>query len=305
MTNLTLAVVNYNSARGVQQLLDSLAGIIDRAVVVDNASSPEDQSALRHVCERHPWVKLRTSATNLGFGAGVNHAVEGLSLRPEERLWIVNPDVIPASEAHTHLLRALDESWDVVSPVLLWEPRASPTVAFMGGEIDFARGATIHSHARRPLDESWSGVRTTEFMTGAAMMLTGEAWLRLGGFRTDYFLYWEDADMSMRAHQLGMRMGICLDARAWHPGNGSTAVQGRSEVYYRYMARNRELFLADWAPAPVSNMKMRALREGEFLRLLSRALRQRSAPLAKARAVLEGRVEGWRRQKARSLIGPE
>ena len=82
-SNVTVSfiTINYNSSHHTIALLQS---IVDRTtldyeiIVVDNASQPEDHSALKTYCDSLPMVKLIKSRINTGFASGnmlgVHHA---------------------------------------------------------------------------------------------------------------------------------------------------------------------------------------------------------------------------------------
>jgi N-acetylglucosaminyl-diphospho-decaprenol L-rhamnosyltransferase len=182
---------------------------------------------------------------------------------------------------------------DIISPLILHGDRSAPLIDFAGGHIDWRRGATIHVLRGKPASAAGSGLRPTTFVTGAAPMMKAETWKALSGFREDYFLYWEDADLSLRAERLGLRSAVDLDAPAWHSDSGSSDEDGRSRSYYWHIARNRERFLREWTPSPLS-LRDRLIREGETLRWIRRALLERHQPLQKVYSLVSGRLSAAR-----------
>jgi N-acetylglucosaminyl-diphospho-decaprenol L-rhamnosyltransferase len=290
LPRITLAVVNYNSAEHVDALLSALTDEgLDRAVVFDNRSAQSDVLRLRQVCSQHDWVSLVEGDENLGFGAGVNRAVAALDLGSEDLVWVVNPDVTPESGTCRRLASAIAAgSADIVGPMLLSQRGSQTYIVFAGGRIDWRLGTTVHALWGKPINRARRGLTRTGFMTGAAFMTSAKTWRRLGGMREDYFLYWEDADFSVRATQAGLTMAVDCESLAWHHVGGSSDDTGRGLLYYKYMVRNRQRFLAEWAPRNTPGV--RVLREIETLRLAGRAMKETDSRVSKIMAVFAARV---------------
>jgi N-acetylglucosaminyl-diphospho-decaprenol L-rhamnosyltransferase len=283
-THLYVAIVNYNSAAQVEKLIWALADEEpDRIVVVDNASAAADGALLREVEREHDAVLIEWSPVNAGFGAGVNRGIELLAPAPEDVVWIVNPDIHPEPGAARALAEVVARGdADIVSPLIL---RADDMrVWYAGGRIDWRLGRTVHDAWGRPAEEVGADLVSTAFMCGAAPMMSGRTWQVLGGFREDFFLYWEDADLSVRAFHEGVRMFVDCATRVVHDEGGASEGTGRGLVYYEWGARNRVKFLNEWAPA--FSWRQRAIRQLEPVRMVKRALSEPEQRMAKAAAVL-------------------
>jgi GT2 family glycosyltransferase len=181
--------------------------------------------------------------SNVGFGAAVNVGVRHLDLDDDDVIIVLNPDTRATPGALEALAGAVQRGeFDLASPLILTGDLHLPTVWFAGGRMDLRRGETVHVGWGQPppvapLSEPVS------FLTGTSPAMTRKTWRELGGFREDLFLYWEDADLSLRAQAMGKRMGIVGSAVIWHAEGGSAADVGRSVVYHYYMQRNRLVVL--------------------------------------------------------------
>ena len=298
MGQLSVAIVNYESAEPIGQLLGQLDTDIDRAVIVDNQSSDEDRHALAAVTDRHRWVDVVYSHENGGFGRGVNQAIEHLAGRDEDIVWILNPDIALSVDAATRLRRWIEDgSVDIVSPLILAGSPDSDRVWYAGGNVDWRRGSTTHAHWGASAQALAPGLHPTTFIPGAAPMMSIATWRRLRGFREDFFLYFEDADLCLRALEMGLRLGVDRSTPVWHAEGGSSDGEGRGHAYYEYMGRNRVRFFSEWAPD--QRWPARRRRDVETLRLVARALREPEDRGGKARAVLRGHLRGAREQRRR------
>ncbi|MGY1659607.1 glycosyltransferase family 2 protein [Geodermatophilus sp. SYSU D00705] len=289
---MDVVIVNYNAASYVANCIGSLTGAtVGRIVVVDNDSSTADRERLTEVIAADPRVHAVWSATNVGFGAGVNLGVDHLAPEDDDLFVVLNPDTRVHDGALQALSRALsDGRFDVVTPTIYSGAEEEPVIWFGGGEIDLRRGETVHCDLGRS-HRAAGGDRAISFITGAAPAMSGRTWRAIGGFREDLFLYWEDAEFSLRAAARSKRLGLVGDATIWHEEGGSSSGSGRSVAYYYYMQRNRILVLR-----PIVGLRrlLSGLGGLAVLRLIARALRERDWRWRKVRATVLGLLDGVR-----------
>lgn len=290
-SEVTVLMVNYRSVDYVRSCVKSLSTEkIDRIIVLENGSGEEEWKQLQEIdFSAAGEVKLVRSLDNVGFGAGVNLASSQLEPDYSGLIWILNPDtVITAGCVSLLVSRITRRELDIVSPVIASGSESSPTIWFVGGDINHSNGSTRHTDFGEPMPVR-SGVRMTDFMTGAAPMMSFHTWKVLGGFREDLFLYWEDADLSLRAQDLELGMGIDMSARIWHREGGSGESEGRSSTYYFYMQKNRIMVESQF-----SSRWNLVIGSGAFetLRLLVRPLRERDRKISKFQASVRGLFAG-------------
>jgi GT2 family glycosyltransferase len=280
-------IVTHNSGVFIEEAISSLLSDGAESVsILDNASVIAERASLRRIAAGTEGVEVFFSDENLGFGRGVNRLLDLASrhLDDDSLLWIVNPDLVVSPGAMLALSQAL-ESWHIVSPIIWTGQGADRRLWYSGGDIDTRRGLTTMSTVGDPPTRE----REVSFITGAAPMMSAGTWRELGGFREDLFLYWEDAELSLRAVQLGLRMAVVPGANVWHAVGGSGEDSGRSEAYYYYMQRNRLLVCA-----PHSSRRDLVLGHGAryAARLIRAPLREDSGRLGKLRASLRGIAAG-------------
>jgi GT2 family glycosyltransferase len=237
-------IVNFNSSGYVAECLHSLRGEpVDRILVVDNASEEPDQADLARCVESHERAGLVVSKENRGFAAGVNLGVRHLAPADDDVVVVLNPDTRVARGALAALAHVLEAgTFDVVSPVIYTGDTDNSVVWFAGGRFDLRRGETVHLGYGCPGPVEQGDAEST-FVTGAAPAMTGRTWRELGGFREDLFLYWEDADLSLRASARGKRLAVVGGAAVWHAVGGSGDPSGQSVAKYYYFQRNRIIVL--------------------------------------------------------------
>ena len=231
---LALVVVNF-AASGLiaTNLADArLRDVVDDVVIVDNPSSPEETTRIRELCAANGW-DLVELPWNEGFGAGVNAGVARAGGLGCTRVLALNPDasIDPGSiRALLDASRADPEA--LVGPRIV---RSDGTAWFAGAVLDPERGTT-----RRAREDELGGDRT--WQTGACFLATIAMWEAVGGFDDDYFLYWEDIDLSWRWREAGGALVLLAEATAVHDAGGTQSGTGKSPLYVYFNCRNRLLF---------------------------------------------------------------
>ncbi|HEY4484142.1 MAG TPA: hypothetical protein VI978_00245, partial [Candidatus Paceibacterota bacterium] len=86
-----------------------------------------------------------------------------------------------------------------------------------------------------------------EYVIGAAMLIKKEVLEKIKGFDEIYFLYFEDADLNIRAQLAGYKLKIVPEAVIHHKVSASTNKLG-SPLILRYHMRNSLIFNSLNAP---------------------------------------------------------
>ena len=201
-------------------------------MVVDNAS---DDGTVDMIRSEFDDVRLVVLDRNVGFAAGMNLAAEEAE---GEYLLLLNPDTVVREDAVANLVRFA---------------RARPEHGLYGGRtfrpdgcvcpgscwglpslwslFCFATMLNTAFKGNRVFDpESLGGwkrdtVREVGIVTGCLLLASKRFWSELGGFDTRFFMYGEDADLSMRARTLGARPAITPDAVVEHEVGVSSAAR--------------------------------------------------------------------------------
>lgn len=293
---LSMVVVNYHSAELLRDCLSAVeSSWCSGVVIVDNSVDEDEVKRIRDISLDVP-LEVIVEDRNIGFGGAANHGVDrALALRPEQPVWLVNPDTrftVETAAALDHRTRlGLD---DILSPVIVTGKAGDLRTWFAGGAVNRTNGDVVHDAYLQPFDQAAAAAsRRTTFMCGAAPVFTPRAWSVLRHFRDDLFLYWEDAELSLRAVDEGLVMTVVGDAPPlWHAVGGSGDGPGQSENFYYYSARNRLRVMLQRGAG-------RALLRPEalvtFVKFVLRPLRrERHRPLRKSALALKGYASALR-----------
>jgi GT2 family glycosyltransferase len=289
---LGISIVNYYSLSSVEILIQSLVdfteGITTRVSIVDNSVDFENQESeglrrLAESCSSELFaIHITRSPTNLGYGAGNNLAVTVLLERGATVVWILNPDTRVGG-------RAIDLVRDLtMSPSSIWATSTieNGTKGHGLGTLNTltGRGSTSRQSAfgRR--------VFSFEYPAGHSILFRREAWLKLGGFDDRYFLFMEEADLALRAHQLGIGMDTLSSATVEHDQGlttGSTPdLAAKSVTAFREATKSRVIFFRRFYPLRLPVLLVSRISYAMWVRVKGNA--------AGSRAVLDGLVSGIR-----------
>lgn len=239
---LLVVVINFRTQeltlRAVEAALRELDGIPESAIaLVENDS--RDGSYERFVDEiaSRGWGKrvlLSKSPYNGGFSYGVNQGVRPSleSDDPAEYFYLLNSDATPLPGAITGLLRFLETHPDagIAGSQIFGTDGALHGTAFrfhnlvcefvspIQGIPGLARWIDPHMVAM-PIPSEPAPV---DWLAGASMMIRREVFDAAGLFDERYFLYYEETDFCLRAHERGFATWYIPESRVEHVGAAST-----------------------------------------------------------------------------------
>jgi len=226
---LSVLLVNYYSGEDLSRVLPSLAsqGVASlEIIVVDNS---HDDRIATWLAQHHPSVQVIANPSNTGYADGNNLA---LAHATGDWVLIANPDTEFAAGALPALVRSAREHPDaLLSPKLI---NPDGTVNACGNELHFT-GITI-CRGMNTARSAGGGVHPVPLISGAAFIVRRDVLLELGGFDEAYFMYMEDADLSIRARLLGYRTLCDEDAVVTHDYQ-----LGMNAKKFYYLERNRLL----------------------------------------------------------------
>jgi GT2 family glycosyltransferase len=300
-TTVDVAVVTHNTRDLVLECLQSLWDQegLGRVVLVDDGSTDGTVAAVR---ERFPEVELLADGANRGYGAAANAAIEACA---SPAVLLLNSDTRLEPGSLVRLRRHLEgnPSAAVVGPRLLNAdgslqpscfPFPSPRTAFLGetGLGYFVRFVPV---LRRTNLRTWrhDKARTVPWVRGAALMIRREPFLRVGGFDTAFYMYFEEVDLALRLARAGWSVQFSPVASVYHVGGASTEQQ-RAEMRVRYYASMERFYLRH--RRPWERWVLRAILAGTMaFRLVRDRMRLLVSRAPDEREGLRRDVEAWRR----------
>jgi GT2 family glycosyltransferase len=210
MATVTVVLVAYGTELLLPTAVDAVlasTGIGVEVIVVDNGCTDGGVDAV----ESRAGVTVLRPGRNIGFDAACNL---GAGRGHGEFLALVNQDAIAAPDA-LERLRAV---------------AADPTVGIATASLRLAAEPDLMNSAGNEihfLGFSWCGgyrdpgarhttTRDVASASGAAMVMRRALWTELGGFPSEFFMYYEDPELSLRCWRRGLRVVFVPDAVVTH-----------------------------------------------------------------------------------------
>jgi N-acetylglucosaminyl-diphospho-decaprenol L-rhamnosyltransferase len=216
LNDLTVIVITYNSAHCIEDLAPALTKI-PNVVFVDNASTDDTVNKIKRYL---PEAHLLLNDKNKGFGAANNRALHQVST---PLALMLNPDTLPSHDFFENMLQAANEF---------------PEAAMIGPQL-------VRRNDSEDINYRWPGSHWVSkgpgadgpccvgFLCGAAILLNIKNILPVGFFDEEFFLYYEDEDLSQRAFKAQAPMVVVPRIRLKHLSRGS--VKGHAPLKSEFL----------------------------------------------------------------------
>ncbi|MFC2156141.1 glycosyltransferase family 2 protein [Acidobacteriota bacterium] len=233
-----IVVLHYNkirlTLRCVQSILD--AGYSPEQVYCfDNGSKPEVFAELK---ETFPEVQHLRTGKNHGFSGGFNRALKWVFSFPSltSALFCTNDTVISPHALEECSQMGRQTGAGMVAPCITYLSHPD-SIDSIGAYVDFENCTIRHYHDR---DLPLMLEPGKEYIPGTALWIHRDTFDTLGGADESYHTYWEDVDMSFRAHAKNIPLARCYQAKIGH-GVGQTCHKKPLYTTF-YFQRNRIRF---------------------------------------------------------------
>jgi N-acetylglucosaminyl-diphospho-decaprenol L-rhamnosyltransferase len=237
LADWTLITVSYNSRTQLEKFWRHLPTDQLTWIVVDNASLDGSAATATHLGAR---VVARDS--NTGFAAANNC---GLRLCDTEYVAFVNPDVLVDTGSLSQLGRTIDATDGIVAPQLM---NTNGSLQSNSRGLPFLIDKFAHRGLRLPGSrlamyaprETSPGPYYVAWLMGAAVCAHTATFRALGAWDTDFFVYYEDHELGLRAWRQGIPIVIEPRARWMHAwARGTVRLNGSA---WRHEARSAITF---------------------------------------------------------------
>ncbi|NTW46047.1 MAG: glycosyltransferase family 2 protein [Candidatus Moranbacteria bacterium] len=211
-------------------------------VVVDNASK---DGSIEEAKRLFPKAHFILNPDNVGFAAGMNVGIRFALSRGAAYLFLLNNDAVCHRSTLSRLVSVAVSggSRSLLSPIIR---KKDGKTWFSGGKIDFLRMRTVHVEQRKKHGKE---PYRTGYLSGCALLLPKSAIERVGLLDEGYFLYYEDADYSVRAKRKGYRLLVVPEAEVVHE---EQSVSNPEKTYWlvrsgvRFFVRHTPWYFRPW-----------------------------------------------------------
>jgi len=250
--DVTVTIANWNRSDLLRQCLASLSHsertVSSEIIVVDNASTDDSVTMMRR---DFPEVRLVVNERNRGFGPAHNQAIR---LARGRYVLVLNNDAAVLPTTMPTLVEFMNRHEDTgicSCPARseddpLWLTgggmRAFPTVArdMWQGVLELAvpplglGQKQVIAPASRWLSGTLSSDRDEEvaWVRGALFLIRRSMLEQIGLFDEQFFMYYEETDLCLRARMAGWRVWCVASTSYIHEGGGSTALRRDREQLF-------------------------------------------------------------------------
>lgn len=261
MNQVAALILNWNqpylTILTVESLL--LSPRVPDIHILDNGSSDDSFSLLRHYFHVYQNIHIHHSATNLGYGGGHNFLHQQLKDYSYQSYLIVNNDVIFSPSCYPALIDhlAANPHLTATSPKIFFAPgyeyqpdyhpdHLGHIIWAYGGQFDQANYYGSN-HGIDQLDgQDFDKPYQPDFASGCCLLIRTTA-LSDYIFDPRYCLYLEDVELSFRLKRRHLQFDVIPQAHLWHLNSASTG--SRPNHYHDYyLIRNRLLLASTYAP---------------------------------------------------------
>lgn len=229
----SIIIVTYNGASYLEQYFSAVLqdmGLHDEVIVVDNASTDQSGDLIRR---RWPNVRLMLNEANLGFAVACN---QGASRATGQYLVFLNQDTQVLPGWLDGLLDALGDRSVGLSTSKLLLMSQPDRIQTCGRDLHYAGLNCGHGTLGAVAD--FSRPEAVGAVDGASFAVRREVWTKLGGFAPEFFMYFEDTDLSWRVQLAGYACVYVPTSVAYH----DVSLRPSAAALY-YISRNRYILL--------------------------------------------------------------
>ncbi|MGN7821876.1 glycosyltransferase family 2 protein [Chitinophaga sp. 22536] len=236
--DVSIIIVNYNTATLLKACLESiystLSGIEYEVIVVDNDSRDNSREMVR---AGFPQVVLIESGDNIGFGRANNL---GSKAAQGKYLFFLNSDTLCMNNAVKILADYMDADERIaIAGGNLYTADHKPAISFcqqmpgLTSDIDYLLGGMIsklkfgkniiYNYSEAPL-------QIEGYISGADMMIRKAVFDEVGGFDPEFFMYYEETELTWRVRKKGYKIVSVPAAKIIHLEGGSEQMKERTAL---------------------------------------------------------------------------
>ena len=210
---ISISLVTYNNSKVIEKCINSIFNITNNIdfeiIIIDNNSSDNTVKIIKNNFKN---VKLIKNDKNVGFGAAHNVAIK---LGKGKYHLVLNPDIIFTENTIEKLINFMEENSDV--------GLISPKIVFPDGTIQYLckrlpclfdlcvrrfTSGFIKDLFKKRIDyfemreTGYNKIIDVPYLSGSFMLFRRSILEKIGGFDENFYMYFEDADITQRAAEI-------------------------------------------------------------------------------------------------------
>lgn len=249
---ISVVIVSWNTKDITDKCLSSMKKAVKKVekranvevIVVENDSS---DGTPEMIAKKHPWVKLKPSGSDLGYGRGNNYGYKRANLK-NEYLLLLNNDAYVNEDTLVKSLEYMqkNQECDVFGCQLHFlDGRFQPSAGFLPTPtsvwswiwgLDLLPGVKNFFKPFHPTDKNFfKKDREVGWTMGAFLFMKMEVFKNSHGFDENFFMYMEEVEWCRRVKEAGGR--IWYTPKFWVTHVDKASAMGKPEELAKIFRR--------------------------------------------------------------------
>ncbi|KQA30825.1 glycosyltransferase family 2 protein [Vibrio cholerae] len=235
---INIFILNWNSTNDIDNLLNSLKksnNQLFRIILIHNGS--DDWMELLSLSEKYEHcfeIHIIKNNDNLGYAEGNNtglYYIDSHGLLGD--ILVVNPDVIFCEDSIDELIFAKNHLKNIGAVMIR---------TFNHDNVLLYDKIKLNGFSQQYVHLVENQINVTDYCAGSCMLISRDAVAAIGLFESDYFLYWEEVDLSLRLRDAGY---VLITTTRSHIIRKCNSIERTSNAYYYYL-RNSFIIKRRW-----------------------------------------------------------
>lgn len=240
MKRISVVIVTYNSSRHIFDCLDSIFKYNDigddlEVIVVDNCSSEGEEMFAQISLQYGDKVKLINSSKNGGYGYGNNVGIKAAS---SPMIIVMNPDVRIITPIFMLIINCLKE-----------KEVGMLGVSFIDGSSPYYFKPEYWTFKRYWLMRFYNirhKYRNGQmYVSGSFMAFNKDCFILAGMFDENFFMYFEEPDITNRIESLGFKSVWLSNIKVLHLAHGRSFSKILNDYWYESCVYYCQKYLLD------------------------------------------------------------
>ena len=254
MNQISIIILNYNTTEFTKKCLKSILAFKDDSVkeiiVIDNSSSDRSIENLKN---GFPNVKYFFRNLNDGFAGGCNF---GVSKSSGDFILFLNPDVLIKENIFLKLADFLNKNVNagILSGVMKDENGNVEYFYNDFPDIGWEAGVLYPPILRNKIEKLNSKSElfkkndfSADWFHGSFMFMRKSDFINAGCFNENYFMYYEDVELSYKFKKKLGKENICIpEISYYHSKKSSLANELNDDLYTFHINRSKLIFIRNY-----------------------------------------------------------
>jgi len=234
LVSIVLPITEFEAGEYLKPFLQSVFRLdyqrsLVEIILRDNGLKKD---TIRRIKRRYPKIVIVRDGRNVYYAMGINEAA-----KTAKGVWLYvgNTDTLLDKNCLRQLVLTAESkpSIAIVGPKVFSMDRRDEISRrdLPVSSVNFTLGI-LHNLSISQLLKL-KEVTDVVWVSGCGFLVRRGVWEKLFGFDERFLIYWEDADLGVRARRLGYRAVVAPAAKIWHKGSAVMGVVSPQKAYYQ------------------------------------------------------------------------